>query len=77
MTWSSFPQAVLLDTNVSKCCGPWKVGFRAGGGRVLGRTSLTIHWRERTLTSWSCSGGLAMAAATRASSAECFGRRID
>jgi hypothetical protein len=42
---------------VSKCWGPWKVGFRAGGGRVLGRTSLTTPWRERTLTSWPCSGG--------------------
>jgi hypothetical protein len=32
-------------------------GLSAGGGSVLARTSLTIHWRERTLTNWPCSGG--------------------
>jgi hypothetical protein len=44
-----------------------QAGLRAGGGSVLGRTSLTTHCREWTLTSWPCSGGLAAAVVMRAS----------
>jgi hypothetical protein len=52
MTRSSSPRpSSSTDDRVSKCCGPWKVGFKAVGRRALGRTSLTIHCQERTLTS--------------------------
>jgi len=39
------------------------VRLRAKAGSVLGRKSLTIHCRERTLTSCPSSGGLATATA--------------
>src|SRR5947209_7401694 len=59
MTCSSSPRpSSSTEASVSRCCGPAKVGLRAAVGSVLGRTSLTIHCRERTLTSWPCSGGL-------------------
>src|SRR5262249_14049299 len=45
------------DERGSRCCGPLKAGLSAGGGKVLGRTSLVIHWRERTETSRPCWGG--------------------
>jgi hypothetical protein len=58
MTCSSSPRpSSSTEASISRCCGPWNVGFRAGGGSVLDRTSLMIHCLERILTNWPCLGG--------------------
>jgi len=57
MTCNASPKpSSSTEASVSGFCGPLKVGLSAGVGRVLGRTSVTIHCRDRTLMSWPCSG---------------------
>ena len=52
-----FAEGVVLDGQQGdEVLGPFGVGSSGGGGSVLARTSPTTQRRDRTLTSWPCSG---------------------